>query len=179
MPNKKIEWGNIPMKGEEYADKLTIKKINAIENGKNQGSINAKNGTVVKAGKAAGIVNTKNGQLDSIRNLEKTKKAQSEVGKKFGKLNVENGHLSKIRPAGGKVAGKITVESGRIKEIQKLAYQKTSKKVLATRIRDNKKFEFKSISEAGRKLNCQPSNICKHLKGMGKSVSGYTFEYKK
>jgi hypothetical protein len=174
---KKEQWGNIPMKGEEYAN-LTIKKIIQIENGKNQGSINAKNGTVVKAGKAAAIVNIKNGQLDAIRNLPQTKKAQSEIGKINGRLNVENGHLAKIRAAGGKIGGKITVESGRIKEIQKLAYEKTSKKIIATRIKDNKKFEFKSLSEAGRKLNCGHGNISKHLKGIGKSVAGYTFVLK-
>lgn len=35
MPKKQIQWGNIPMKGEEYADKLTIHKIAQIENGIN------------------------------------------------------------------------------------------------------------------------------------------------
>ena len=32
MPKKEIEWGNIPIKGEEYADKLTIQKLTINEN---------------------------------------------------------------------------------------------------------------------------------------------------
>lgn len=175
--SNKIQWKESKIDYDNL-NQLTYKKIVQIQNGKNQGKVNAENGTVITAGKAAAIKNVKSGQLDYIRQLDKTKKAQSIVGKKQGKINAKNGHLDKIRVDGGKVAGRLTVESGRIKEMQKLAIEKTSKKIIATRIKDNKKFEFKSLCEAARQLNCCHGNISKHLKGIGKSVAGYTFKLK-
>ena len=59
----------------------------------------------------------------------------------------------------------------------KKAIEKTSKKIVAINICNNEKILFKSLSEAGRKLNIDVSNICACCKGRIKQIGGFRFIY--
>lgn len=103
MPKKQIQWGNIPMKGEDIADKLTIEQLNRIENGKNavisgQHMQAAKNG-----GKTMGNKHLKNKTGLFGMSKKKTKQAKINGGKVSGMKNVLTGHVS--------IAGKISAKS--------------------------------------------------------------------
>ena len=59
----------------------------------------------------------------------------------------------------------------------KEAIEKTSKKIIATNIKTGEIKYFKSLSEAGRKLNINTSNICACCKGRIKIIGGFNFRY--
>ncbi len=103
MPKKKIEWGNIPMKGEEYANNLTIEKITRVENGKNAILSGQLNNVRKNAGIKTGNNHYKNGTGLFAMSDSKKKKVVVNGGKAAGKLAVENGTVSK--------AGKISAKS--------------------------------------------------------------------
>jgi hypothetical protein len=97
---KKIEWGNIPMKGD---DTITIEQLNRIENGKNAVISGQLKSVSSKGGKVVGIKHYKNGTgLFGMSKSEK-KKAVIKGGKVQGKINADNGHVS--------IAGKISAKS--------------------------------------------------------------------
>lgn len=177
MKNKKIEWKKSSINYDEL-NKLSHAKLVQIENGTIRGNKNVEEGIVNKAGKSAAIVNLKNGQLERIRNLEQTKKAQYEVGKLIGKRNVINGHLDKIRQKGGLAAYQSNLKSGVFKSFREKGVEANKKPIIAIRISDNKKIKFDSIAEAARVLKLQSCNIVKFLKGKGKRVGNYIFKYK-
>lgn len=84
--HKEIKWGNIPMKGEEYAEQLSIQKLTRIENGK---STISKNSTK-KGRSSGGLTNKKNGHI-------------SKLGKKYGgKFFDPNGPSHEIKLMGAK-----------------------------------------------------------------------------
>jgi hypothetical protein len=97
---KKIEWGNIPMKGD---DSITIEQLNRIENGKNAVTSGQLKSISSKGGKIAGNKNYKNGV--GLFGMSSEKKNQTAIngGKIAGKLAVERGTVSK--------AGKISAKS--------------------------------------------------------------------
>jgi hypothetical protein len=102
MPNKKIEWGNIPMKGEELASKLTIEQLNRIENGKNAVINGQHKKAAIEGGKVIGNAHYKNGTgLFGMSKIKK-KKAQINGGKVAGKKAVENGTVIKAGKASAK-----------------------------------------------------------------------------
>jgi hypothetical protein len=103
MPKKKIEWGNIPMKGEEYASKLTIEQLNRIENGKNAVLSGQHKDAASKGGKTTGKIHYENGTGLFGMSESKKKKVVVNGGKVAGKLAVERGTVSK--------AGKISAKS--------------------------------------------------------------------
>ena len=59
----------------------------------------------------------------------------------------------------------------------KEAIEKTSKKVIAINNYTNETLKFKSLSDAGRHLKINISNICNCCKGKIKSIGGYKFYY--
>lgn len=63
----------------------------------------------------------------------------------------------------------------RIKKVR----EKVSIPVIKYDILGNYITEYESISEAGRKNNVSPSNICKCVKGAYKQVKGYVYSYKR
>ncbi len=100
MAKKEIQWGNIPMKGD---DSITIEQLNRIENGKNALVSGQLKSAAFNGGKATGKKHYKNGTgLFGMTDVDK-KKSQSNGGKVQGKINVETGHVV--------VAGKISAKS--------------------------------------------------------------------
>ncbi len=57
------------------------------------------------------------------------------------------------------------------------AIEKTSKRIVAINILNNERKIFKSLSEAGKELNINVSNICACCKGRLKAIGGYRFIY--
>lgn len=100
MPKKKIEWGNIPMKGD---DTITIEQLNRIENGRNAVISGQHKLAATKGGKSMGNIHYKNGTgLFGMSDAQK--KARSIKGGKIaGKIAVKSGTVSK--------AGKISAKS--------------------------------------------------------------------
>ena len=75
---KNIEWGNIPMKGDET---ITIEQLNRIENGKNAVLSGQQKQAAIKGGKVMGNKHYKNGTgLFGMSEIKK-KKVRSSGGK--------------------------------------------------------------------------------------------------
>ena len=100
MPKKKIEWGNIPMKGDET---ITIEQLNRIENGKNAVISGQHKLAASKGGKSMGNTHYKNGTGLFGMSDEKKKQTAINGGKVSGKLAVERGTVIK--------AGKVSAKS--------------------------------------------------------------------
>jgi hypothetical protein len=102
---KKVEWGNIPIKGlKDLNDKrYSMEQLNRIENGKNAVISGQLKSTSSKGGKVAGNKNYKNGVGLFGMSDEKKKQTAINGGKVAGELAVENGTVIK--------AGKISAKS--------------------------------------------------------------------
>lgn len=103
MPKKEIKWGNIPMKGEEYANEFTIEQLNRIENGNNAVFSGQHKEAASKGGLVMGNKHLENGTGLFGMSKKKTKQTKINGGKAAGKLAVERGTVIK--------AGKISAKS--------------------------------------------------------------------
>lgn len=115
MPKKQIQWGNIPMKGEEYADKLSIRTLNLLDNVTKE--------SCSKGGKIGGNKNKKSGHIQKIQK-ENAHIGGSIQGKIQGKKNVENEFWKNLtfeqRSKGGKTSGKDRVNDGTLLKASKI-----------------------------------------------------------
>ena len=102
---KKVEWGNIPIKGlKDLNDaRYSMEQLNRIENGKNAVISGQLKSICSNGGKAGGNKTYKNGT--GLFGMSEKKKKQTAIngGKAAGKLAVENGTVIK--------AGKISAKS--------------------------------------------------------------------
>jgi general stress protein YciG len=110
---KKIEWGNIPMKGTE----LSLKQIAQIEGGKLNGKINADTGHCKKIAKLGGEARKKLGGYEEIAKLGGAKTAQlySKPIEAFCKITGE----LKLEFTSAKVAGKNGFDGKKVRECLK------------------------------------------------------------
>ena len=114
----------------------------------------------------------------------------SKGGKKGGKISVETGHMKTIQKIGCVLGGKAgkgkkskfaqqQADNGHMKVMAQKAKEKMSIPCIAIRLLDNKCTEYKSQSEASRKLSIPLSNINVILRGgKQKTAKGYIFKNK-
>jgi hypothetical protein len=152
MP-KQIKWGNIPMKGEEYANDLTIQKLTIIEN-------RASKDRQSEGGKIAGkfLFENKKGlfAMSDEKRIEACKK---------GAMAQTKEHKSKA----GKIGGKNKKDKG----IPILMIDINTNNIIE---------EFPSIATAARFLNkskTAENKIRRVANGERKTSYGFIWKYKK
>jgi hypothetical protein len=97
------------------------------------------------------------------------KKVGAIYGKIQGKLNVENGHLEKIR----KIAGQRAIECGVIDMLTKLKH----KPVLVKKIDGSFVKKYSSLKEACEELKLHQGNASSVALGNRRKISGYNIKY--
>jgi len=112
MPKKEIQWGNIQMKGEEYANKLTIQKLTINENRSKE---SCSKGGKIGGPKAGKIAKEKKLGFHSMKKEDRIK-VSKEVGAKIGPRSYKEGFgifgLSKKETIKNAIAGgKASVKS--------------------------------------------------------------------
>lgn len=157
MPKKKIEWGNIPVKGldDSNLSKFSIKQLTAKENR-------------ILASIASGKKRAESGELLKIA---------IKGGKTQGKKNAENGHCKRIAKSGGDA----NVKSGHIHNIRHLAIEKCSIPIVQCDKNGKRIKVWKSAVEAARAVGTTPQNISLVLNPnkRNKTAGGFIWKYKK
>lgn len=151
MPKNKIEWGNIPMKGEEYADKLTIQKLTINENRSSKERQS-------KGGKIAGkfLFENKKGlfAMSDEKRIEACKKGAMAQTKED-------------KAKAGRIGGKLRKDKG----IPILMFDKITNQLI---------MKFPSIATAARYINknkTAENKIRRVANGERKSSYGFIWKY--
>jgi hypothetical protein len=148
----KIEWGNIPMKGEEYANKLTIQKLTINENRSSKERQS-------QGGKIAGKFLFENKKGLFAMSDEK----RIDARKKGGKAQTKED-----KAKAGRIGGKLKLDKG----ISIVMIDKVTNLLIK---------EFPSIATAARYINrnkTAENKIRRVANGERKTAYGYIWKYK-
>jgi len=107
----------------------------------------------------------------------------SKGGKINGRMNVESGHMERMRAKGnpslgGKIGGKIAVESGQWASIKHLGAIANRRPILQYHKDGTFIREWGSGVEVARELNLHRGNITSACQGKYKTTGGFVFKYK-